>query len=78
MVSQRPLEAPGASSGQCQPSGIGDPHPDNLHRPFASMHGLGGRGRQPFVREVDQQIGREAMRQHDRFGDTERRTGQQA
>jgi hypothetical protein len=29
------------TSDQRQPSGIGDPHPDNLDRPLASMHGLG-------------------------------------
>jgi hypothetical protein len=55
-------------SGQRQPSGIGDLHPDNLDRLLASMHGLGSRRRQPFVHEVDQQIGREAMRQQSRFG----------
>jgi hypothetical protein len=38
------------SSGQRQPPGIGDPHPDNLDRPLASMHGLGRCGRQPVVR----------------------------
>jgi hypothetical protein len=27
--------------------------------------------RQPFMHEVDQQIGREAMRQHSRFGAAE-------
>jgi hypothetical protein len=35
------------SSGQRQPPGIGDPHPDNLDRPLASMHGLGRRRRRP-------------------------------
>jgi hypothetical protein len=56
---------------QRQPSGIGDPHPDNLDRPLASMHGLGRRRRQPFLPEVDQLIGREAMRQQIRFSAAE-------
>jgi hypothetical protein len=65
------LAGPTPSSGQRQPSGIGDPHPDNLDRPQASMHDLGRRRRQPFLPEVDQQIGREAMRQQSRFSAAE-------
>jgi hypothetical protein len=37
----------------------------------AGLHGLGRRRRQPFLHEVDQQIGREAMRQQNRFGAAE-------
>ncbi len=44
------------------PDSIGDLHPGNLDRLLASMHGLARRRRQPFLHEVDQQIGREAMR----------------
>jgi hypothetical protein len=62
-ASRRSWQAQRPSSGQRQPSGIGDPHPDNLDRPLASMHGLGRRRRQPFVHEVDQHPAREAMRQ---------------
>jgi hypothetical protein len=76
-TSWRSWQAQRPSSGQCQPSGIGDPHPDNLDRPLASMHGLGRRRRQPVAHQDGQHLGRKAMCQHDRLGDTEWTTGEQ-
>jgi hypothetical protein len=56
------VDHPPAGSSRSSHGGdeIADPHPDNLDRPLASIHGLGRRRRQPFVHEVDQQIGRES------------------
>jgi hypothetical protein len=71
------LAGPTPSSGQCQPSGIGDRQPDYLDRPPHFPRFPLFRRRQPIPHQGVERRVREAVREHDCFGDTEWTTGEQ-
>src|SRR5262249_19370879 len=52
-------------------------HARGLHHLAACDHALGVRGREPSAHQLDQQLGRKSIREHQRFGAALRRRGEQ-
>ena len=62
---------------QRPPPRLGDPHPRDLDRGAARNHALGAHTRQSRAHKLDHLRSREAVREHDRFGQAIRACGKQ-
>jgi hypothetical protein len=78
VVARAQLPAASESCATERPlTGVGDHHPDNLDLPPAGAYCPRFRGYETVADEESQQLGLEAMRQHDRFGAAKAVAGEQ-
>jgi hypothetical protein len=52
---------------ECPPANLRDPHAGDFHRASACDHALGPCSRHPGADEINQEIDREPVREHDRL-----------